>query len=304
MGDNTDYKTKLTEKYNQLKANITELQDVEKYMFENLNKLDKTDANANEEAIIKERITELSQVRKSLFEQLKDLYMDNTNQTQSSREDLIDKLTMKDILSQELNNVNNRIGVLEDEKNNKQRLVEIGDYEYNRYSTHISLVKIFTYALLFILIITLMINYLGFPSAIGKLFIIIILAFLIYLSIEKMFYNFVRSPINYNRFNQGSTKKFQIDNDSTNQNSILDNNLTFFDRLFNRDICGYNLKSNADKLMDDLNDTEVKVNISTTTNKEQFINSYPFNKIKNKVQQILTTQPLPYYENDNEYQIV
>jgi ABC-type multidrug transport system fused ATPase/permease subunit len=294
--DDNSYKEKLTEKYNQLKANIGDLQDVEKYMFENLNKIDKTDATAHEEAIIKARIKELSDIRKSLFEQLKDLYMDNTNQTESSREDLIDKLTMKDVLTQELGNVNERINILETEKTNKQRLVEMGDYEFDRYSSHIDIFKIFTYSILFILIILLLVNYLGFPMAIAKLFIILIIAVLIYFSAQKMFYNFVRSPINFNRFNQGSTGKFQVDNDLTNQNSILDNNLSFFDRLFNRDICGYNLKDTADKYINKVNDADIKVKV---TSKEKFTN--PIVSISNKIDSIFNVKPIPYSEYDSMY---
>tara|TARA_Y100000389_G_C17402038_1_gene485873 strand:- start:78 stop:992 length:915 start_codon:yes stop_codon:yes gene_type:complete len=297
VNDNNSYKDKLSEKYNQLKKNISDLQDVEKYMFENLNKIDKTNATTHEEAIIKARITELSDVRKSLFEQLKDLYMDNTNQTESSREDLIDKLTMKDVLTQELGNVNERINNLETEKTNKQRLVEMGDYEFDRYSSHISLFKIFTYSILFILIILLLVNYLGFPMAIAKLFIILIIAVLIYFSAQKMFYNFVRSPINFNRFNQGSTSEFQMNNDLTNQNSILDNNLSFFDRLFNRDVCGYNLKDSANKFVDKVSEADIKVKVTNT--QEKFTN--PIYTFSEKIDSIFNVKPLPYSEHDTKY---
>ena len=85
--------------------NIKDLQELEKYMFQNLQSLNKSSAGSVQESdIIKKRIEELSAMRVALFSQLKTMYKDQQQQTATSRSNLADQLTMTSVIDNELTN--------------------------------------------------------------------------------------------------------------------------------------------------------------------------------------------------------
>ena len=114
--------------------NLKDLQDVEKYMFNNLQSLNKSSPDSLQESqMIKTRLDELSATRMALFKQLKTMYKDQQRQTSDSRGNLADQLTMTKVVQNELDNAKKELAALEQERLNKKRLVELGEYEYDRY---------------------------------------------------------------------------------------------------------------------------------------------------------------------------
>ena len=72
----------LDQKHQNTIKNIKDLQELEKYMFNNLQALNKSDPNATEETeVIKARINELKNMRMTLFGQLKNMYIDTQKMT-------------------------------------------------------------------------------------------------------------------------------------------------------------------------------------------------------------------------------
>ena len=85
--------------------NLKDLQDVEKYMFNNLQSLNKSSPESLQESqMIKTRLDELSTTRMALFKQLKTMYKDQQRQTADSRGNLADQLTMTSVVKNELDN--------------------------------------------------------------------------------------------------------------------------------------------------------------------------------------------------------
>ena len=71
----------LGEKHQVTIKNLKDLQDVEKYMFNNLQSLNKSSPDSIQESqMIKTRLDELSNTRMALFKQLKTMYKDQQRQ--------------------------------------------------------------------------------------------------------------------------------------------------------------------------------------------------------------------------------
>lgn len=191
----------LGSKHDNTIKNIKDLQELEKYMFQNLQELNKSSAGSvNEANIIKKRIQELSSMRVALFNQLKTMYKDQQVQTASSRSNLADQMTMTKVIDNELINAENQLEALEKEYKNKKRLVELSEYEYDRYSSHKNILKIMVYGALGVLIIVYLMSFPWFPASVGMLSISIIVAIVLIVTFRRMLTNFVRTKLNWNKF--------------------------------------------------------------------------------------------------------
>jgi len=191
----------LTDKHDNAIKNIKDLQELEKYMFQNLQSLNKSSSGSIQESdIIKKRIEELSAMRVALFSQLKTMYKDQQIQTASSRGNLADQLTMTKVIDNELTNAQKQLDSLEKEYKNKKRLVELSDYEYDRYSSHKNILKIIVYGILGALIIVYLMSFSWFPASVGMLSICIIIAIVFIVIGKRMLVNFTRTNLNWDKF--------------------------------------------------------------------------------------------------------
>jgi len=191
----------LTDKHDNTIKNIKDLQELEKYMFQNLQSLNKNSTGSIQETdIIKNRIEELSSMRVALFNQLKSMYKDQQTQTASSRSNLADQLTMTSVIDNELTNAQSQLDVLEKEYSNKKRLVELSEYEYDRYSSHKNMMKITVYGALGVLVIVYLMSFPWFPASVGMLSICIIIAIVLISISGRMLINLTRSRLSWNKF--------------------------------------------------------------------------------------------------------
>lgn len=191
----------LTDKHDNTIKNIKDLQELEKYMFQNLQSLNKNSTGSVQETdIIKNRIGELSSMRVALFNQLKSMYKDQQTQTASSRSNLADQLTMTSVIDNELTNAQSQLDVLEKEYSNKKRLVELSEYEYDRYSSHKNMMKITVYGALGVLAIVYLMSFPWFPASVGMLSICIIIAIVLISISGRMLTNLTRTDLSWNKF--------------------------------------------------------------------------------------------------------
>jgi hypothetical protein len=181
--------------------NITDLQQIEQYMFQNLQALNKSSPDSVQQSdVIKQRLNELSTMRMALFTQLKSMYADTQSQTADSRSNLADQITMTNVVENELTNAKNELKALEQERLNKKRLVELGEYEYDRYTSHKNIIKVIAYGALGVLIFVFLMGQKWFPSALGFGGICLIIAVVIITIVGRMLVNFSRSNLNWNKF--------------------------------------------------------------------------------------------------------
>ena len=197
----------LGQKHQMTIQNLKDLQDVEKYMFNNLQSLNKSSPDAIEESqMIKTRLDELSATRMALFKQLKTMYKNQQRQTSDSRGNLTDQLTMTKVIENELNNAKKELEALEQERLNKKRLVELGEYEYDRYRSHKNILKIITYGALAVLLFVILMGQPWFPKAIGVGCICLIIVIVLVTIAGRMATNFSRTNLYWDKFDYTGAK--------------------------------------------------------------------------------------------------
>jgi len=186
-------------KHENIVKNIQELQSYEQNMFKVLKKreaggdIDNTTVNQ-----IIARINELSDIRVRLFTELRNAYTAAQCDLNNDRQGLADQIAMVSLVEKELDNAKANINSLQTSRDNKLRMVEITNYEYERYSAHRNIFKTIAFAALGVLFSVFLINR-GFTN-IGNAGIVLSIAIAAYLTLRKIYDNWQRNPWYWNQY--------------------------------------------------------------------------------------------------------
>ena len=137
----------LNEKHLAVINNIKQLQTTEKYLFDSLpNYQEKGDAAVKQ---VISQINNISTIRKNLFEQLMTMYSGSSGRhddTNNNLNDLSGKEALLKITEDELNRVKKTIKQGSGQNFNTLRMIEIGNYEFDRYQAHQLVFQIIAFA--------------------------------------------------------------------------------------------------------------------------------------------------------------
>jgi hypothetical protein len=136
----------------QILNDIQSLQQMERQLFNNL----ETNPNLSteEQKRMIEKMNQISNMRINQYETLSGVNNYFQNALNSSVDSLKQQLMSIEIVEDELNRAKKRLQILEEEKNNKIRLVEINTYFGDRYAEHSELMKIIIFTLIPVIILT------------------------------------------------------------------------------------------------------------------------------------------------------
>ena len=140
----------------QILNDIQSLQTIEQQLFSSLE--ENTGLTPEQQKQIVEKINNISKMRINLYETLNGVNSFFQNALANSKGTLTEQTTAIDIVEKELNISKKRLKVLEEEKNNKIRLVEINNYYGQKYAEHSDLMKIIVIMLIPILILAILFN--------------------------------------------------------------------------------------------------------------------------------------------------
>jgi hypothetical protein len=140
----------------QILNDIQSLQQMEQELFNSL----ETNPNLNvvQKQEMVRKMNQISNMRINLYQTLSGVNNYFGNALSSSIGTLKEQTAAVAIVENELNKSKKRLELLEEEKNNKIRLVEINDYYGDKYSEHASLMKIVIFTLVPIVIIAILNN--------------------------------------------------------------------------------------------------------------------------------------------------
>jgi hypothetical protein len=216
------YQEDLNTKHQQLQTDLQELQVVETYLFDELRKVNQStdnDRDAKKEEI-NTRIHSLKSVRTTLLTNLRNLYTNVSGEISYNSRHLENQKDMSDHLTRELNSAEQQLKNLKAEKNNKTRLAQVGEYEFEKNIEHRSILKTIVYSSFFILGFTFLNHKNILPKMITKVLIVIIVAFSLLLLIQRFFWNFRRDNIDYSKFKQMGTTPPKIVGEKKNTLSV------------------------------------------------------------------------------------
>ena len=121
-------------------------------MFNNTNLNKSSNGDTQKSEVIKTRLNELSTMRLGLFNQLKNMYLAQA-ETANSRNNLADQITMVKVIENELTNAKSELTSEKKKEEIKKDLLNLTDYEYDRYKAHKNILKVIAYGALAVLFV-------------------------------------------------------------------------------------------------------------------------------------------------------
>jgi hypothetical protein len=188
----------LEEKNDQVIQNIKMLQSTEMKLYDSLENKSLT---TDQKKLIINQINQISQMRINLYTILKDTYSGYQQNVSSSRNLLSDQLVSVDFIENELNESKRRLNLLEEQKNNKIRLVEINTYYGKQYNAHKEIMQIIVIMCIPILILNILANKELIPSKLNIVINIIIIVFGLTIIGYKIIDLYNRSNMNFDEYN-------------------------------------------------------------------------------------------------------
>ena len=158
----------LQERQQQVLNNISLLQNQEKQLYDSLNNVTLTSEQKQQ---IINQINGISQMRMNMYSSMRDMHSYYQKNVKASRSVLGQEVAALDILENQLNETKRRMNLLEDDKYNKLRLVEINTYFGKRYNAHSILMQTIVVLCIFVLIIAVLANW-GILSSNWYIFIV------------------------------------------------------------------------------------------------------------------------------------
>jgi hypothetical protein len=162
----------MQERNEQTLSDIQNLQQIEQELYDSLSNNSLT---SDQKDTIISRINEISQMRVNLYSNLKDMYSFFQKNVASSNTTLAEQMMAIEIVENELEESKRRLQLLEDDKNNKLRQVEINTYYGKKYNAHSGIMKTIVIMCVPILIVAILSNNGILPNNISGLLIAIII---------------------------------------------------------------------------------------------------------------------------------
>lgn len=208
---------------------IKELQNLEEYLFSKLEEINSQETtNVTEQNDVIEHINELTDLRNGLYKELRDIYIDLDKNSQIERGALTDQLATAEIVEEQLNRLKQDSQNLVDAKVNKLRMVQIGQYEYLRYSSHRDAMKIIAFTSLWILGVSLLMKHKFLSKTIGAVMLTLIVAAGGIFLIIKVMDILSRDNMNYNQVGFPSP----VHTSDGGGETVVQHDLNFFKQLW------------------------------------------------------------------------
>ena len=145
-----------TEAQEQTLHSIQSLQNLEKELYSNLEKMTANDENINLQKQIINKINDVSQTRIALFDQLRTMYITVHDTVNFQRDNLDSQLKVIRIVEKELAEAQKRSGLFKEANLNNKRKIEINTYYSKKYRAYYEILKIIFYTLIPLIVIVLL----------------------------------------------------------------------------------------------------------------------------------------------------
>ena len=189
----------MEENNSQILNDIQSLQTIEQELFNNLE--NQPDLSTDKQQQIISKINNISNMRVNLYQTLGGVNDFFKTSLSNSTNTLVEQTKAIEIVEQELNKSKKRLELLEEEKNNKIRLVEINNYYGQKYAEHSDLMKNIIYILIPVLILSLLKNKGLLPENIYYILVVVIGVIGSYLLWQKFISILSRDSMNYQEYN-------------------------------------------------------------------------------------------------------
>jgi len=178
--------------------NIKSLQATEMKLYDSL---ESRSLNSDQQKEIIDKINKISQMRINLYAGLKDMYSYYQEDVTESRNTMNNQMVSVDVIENELNDSKRRLNLLEAQKTNKIRLVEINTFYGKQYNAHKEIMQIVAIICIPVLILTVLANKGIIPPKINALIIGIIVIVGLFVIGAKIIDLSNRDNMNFDEYN-------------------------------------------------------------------------------------------------------
>jgi hypothetical protein len=182
----------------QILNDIQSLQTMEQQLVNSLESNPSLTSEQQQQII--DKINQISNMRINLYKTLSGVNSFFQTALNSSQNTLKEQTEVVAIVENELNKSKSQLQLLQAEKNNKIRLVEINNYYGEKYAEHASLMKIIIFILVPVILLTILYNNDILPSKIFYILIVIISAIGGYYLGKTYISIFMRDTMNYEEY--------------------------------------------------------------------------------------------------------
>jgi len=177
---------------------IKSLQNIEQDLFQTLET--NPFITLEEQKQILKKINSISQMRLNLYQTLGDVNTLYTNTLVNSNETLRQETLAIAIIEKQLNEAKKKLELLELDKNNKIRLVQINDYYGEKYNEHSILMKYIIFMLIPIIIISFLFNRGFLPRFIFYILLVLITVIGSIFIVYRLVSIWTRDNMNYQEY--------------------------------------------------------------------------------------------------------
>jgi hypothetical protein len=182
-------------------TDISELQNIEKYYFSQLNQgLINDSLTTEQKDSLVQKINEISQMRLNLYKNLYSNYNFYETNVSSTQTTMSEQMAAIDIVDAELDEAKERLRLLEEERNNKLRLVEINNYYGQKFVDQSRIMKIIIVICVPILFLSILVNRGIISMGIYSGLVILIIFVGVIVLFRHLYYTTMRDNMNYQEF--------------------------------------------------------------------------------------------------------
>ena len=194
----------LSEKHRIIQKELGELLAIEEALFQEM----KNDATSQDRsADIQKYIDNLVTIRERMLRELGNSFSRQQGVLAYNTGHLENQNSMSTQIQEELKKAQDLLKSLKAQKNNKTRLAQIGEYEFEKNREHKDVMKTIVYGSFFILIIFFLNKKNIYPDVLTKITVVAIVVVMVLLVIQRLYWNFRRDNIDYSKFSQPETNR-------------------------------------------------------------------------------------------------
>lgn len=134
-------------------SGITDLQTLEMNLYTSL---DNNKLTPEQRSLIIDKINQIAQTRMSMYQGISNMSSSYQQTLATTNNSLQEQMLAIDIVENELNEAKRRLNLLEAQKNNKLRMVEINTYYGKQYSAYKDIAKNIVYLCILVLIVVIL----------------------------------------------------------------------------------------------------------------------------------------------------
>jgi hypothetical protein len=209
------------------------------------NKVDKDnnllDDKCSEETLkqqneILDKIRELSEVRLNLFKKLQERYGDVKEDLDTDKDNLKSQIAMVNVVEEQINNVKSNIKSMKQDKNNRLRMIEIGNYEFKRYNVMKEIMRTLFIACLIVALSSVALQRGLLPSVVASSIIFVAFIVSAVLVFYKMYDLSTRRVDDFDKYdfvglNGNNIEESGASGSSGEDDSVLEHDKKFFEKL-------------------------------------------------------------------------